>query len=57
MRDLEVRREAVRALVRDAQQVGFERVAEADSIITGPKGNQETFIWLRRPTEEPEASS
>ncbi|MEM8610124.1 MAG: TlyA family RNA methyltransferase [Myxococcota bacterium] len=52
VRDLEVRREAVRALVRDAQEMGFERVAEADSVITGPKGNQETFIWLRRPEPE-----
>lgn len=49
VRDLEVRREAVRTLVREAEQIGFERVAEADSVITGPKGNQETFIWLRRP--------
>ncbi|MGB5812056.1 MAG: TlyA family RNA methyltransferase [Polyangiales bacterium] len=48
VRDLEVRREAVRALVHDAEQMGFERVAETDSVITGPKGNQETFIWLRR---------
>ncbi len=51
VRDMEVRREAVRALVRDAEELGFERVAEADSVITGPKGNQETFIWLRRPSE------
>jgi len=51
VRDMEVRREAVRALVRDAKVIGFERVAEADSVITGPKGNQETFIWLRRPAE------
>lgn len=51
VRDMEVRREAVRALVRDAEAIGFDRVAEADSVITGPKGNQETFIWLRRPAE------
>jgi len=52
VRDMELRREAVRALVSDAEAIGFERVAEADSVITGPKGNQETFIWLRRPAEE-----
>lgn len=52
VRDMEVRREAVKALVHDARAIGFERVAEADSIITGPKGNQETFIWLRRSLEE-----
>jgi len=51
VRNMEVRREAVRALVRDAEELGFERMAEADSVITGPKGNQETFIWLRRPSE------
>jgi len=53
VRDMEVRRDAVRAVVRDAEEIGFERRAEADSVITGPKGNQETFIWLRRPAEEP----
>lgn len=51
VRDMEVRREAVRALVQDAEEIGFERVAEADSVITGPKGNQETFIRLRRLVE------
>jgi 23S rRNA (cytidine1920-2'-O)/16S rRNA (cytidine1409-2'-O)-methyltransferase len=52
VRDMEVRREAVRVLVRDAEQIGFERVAEADSVLVGPKGNQETFIWLSRPAKE-----
>ena len=52
VRDMEVRREAVRVLVRDAEQIGFERVAEADSVLAGPKGNQETFIWLSRPAKE-----
>ena len=48
VRDPELRREATAALVADAEQLGFELVAQADSVITGPKGNQETFIWLRR---------
>jgi 23S rRNA (cytidine1920-2'-O)/16S rRNA (cytidine1409-2'-O)-methyltransferase len=52
VRDMEVRREAVRVLVCDAEQIGFERVAEADSVLVGPKGNQETFIWLSRPAKE-----
>ena len=52
VRDMEVRREAVRALVHDAEQIGFERVAEADSVLAGPKGNQETFIWLSCPARE-----
>ena len=48
VRDPELRRGAVANLVADAEKLGFELVAEADSVITGPKGNQETFIWLRR---------
>jgi len=43
-----LRREAITNLVAAAEKLGFERIAEADSVITGPKGNQETFIWLRR---------
>jgi len=48
VREPELRREAVAKLVANAETIGFELVAEADSVITGPKGNQETFIWLRR---------
>jgi 23S rRNA (cytidine1920-2'-O)/16S rRNA (cytidine1409-2'-O)-methyltransferase len=48
VRDPELRRDAIGALVVEAQNLGFELIAEADSVITGPKGNQETFIWLRR---------
>ena len=53
VRDPAQRREAIENLVADAEQVGFELVAEADSVVTGPKGNQETFIWLRRTAEVP----
>ncbi|HET6415286.1 MAG TPA: TlyA family RNA methyltransferase [Polyangiales bacterium] len=48
VRDAALRREAIATLVTEAERLGFELVAEADSVITGPKGNQETFIWLRR---------
>jgi 23S rRNA (cytidine1920-2'-O)/16S rRNA (cytidine1409-2'-O)-methyltransferase len=48
VRDPALRREAIAALVTEAERLGFELVAEAESVITGPKGNQETFIWLRR---------
>lgn len=48
VRDPALRREAIAALVADAERLGFELVAEADCVITGPRGNQETFIWLRR---------
>ncbi len=47
VRDPKVRREAIANLVTEAQRLGFELVGEADSVITGPKGNQETFILLR----------
>jgi len=50
VRDPALRRKAVAALVSDAEKLGFELVAQADSVIKGPKGNQETFIWLRRST-------
>lgn len=53
VRDPEHRREAIDMLLHEAKQAGFELVAEADSVITGPKGNQETFIWLRRLPEAP----
>jgi 23S rRNA (cytidine1920-2'-O)/16S rRNA (cytidine1409-2'-O)-methyltransferase len=53
VRDPEHRREAIANLLSDAQQLGFELLGEADSVITGPKGNQETFIWLRRLAEPP----
>jgi 23S rRNA (cytidine1920-2'-O)/16S rRNA (cytidine1409-2'-O)-methyltransferase len=47
VRDAGLRREAIASLVAVAEKLGFQLVAEADSVITGPKGNQETFIWLR----------
>ena len=47
VRDPEKRRQAVDSLVDDADLLGFEKVAESDSVLTGPEGNQETFIWLR----------
>jgi 23S rRNA (cytidine1920-2'-O)/16S rRNA (cytidine1409-2'-O)-methyltransferase len=47
VRDAELRRKAIASIVAVAERLGFQLVAEADSVITGPKGNQETFIWLR----------
>ena len=31
-----------------AETLGFVLRARADCVIRGPKGNQETFIWLRK---------
>jgi 23S rRNA (cytidine1920-2'-O)/16S rRNA (cytidine1409-2'-O)-methyltransferase len=53
VRDPELRREAIARLVADAERVGFELIAQAESVLTGPKGNQETFIWLRRTAVAP----
>jgi len=49
VRDAQLRREAIDGLVADAVALGFEAIGESDSVLTGPEGNQETFIWLRRP--------
>ncbi len=48
VRDPELRREATATVAADAEGLGFALIAQEDCVITGPKGNQETFIWLRR---------
>lgn len=48
VRDPSLRSKATATVAADAGKLGFALVAEADCVITGPKGNQETFIWLRR---------
>ncbi len=53
VRDPQRRREAIDALIDAADEMGFDTVAESDSVLTGPEGNQETFIWLRRRPEKP----
>lgn len=53
VRDPEVRQGAIAAIVAAAEQLGFQMLAQSDSVITGPKGNQETFIWLRRAEAQP----
>ena len=50
VRDPQLRRDAIAALVEEAKGLGFELIAQVDSVLKGPKGNQETFIWLRRST-------
>jgi 23S rRNA (cytidine1920-2'-O)/16S rRNA (cytidine1409-2'-O)-methyltransferase len=51
VRDPEVRREAISTIIDAAEELGFQVRAQSDSVIMGPKGNQETFIWLRRGEE------
>ncbi len=48
VRDPGVRQGAIASAVAAAARLGFQLRAQGDSVITGPKGNQETFIWLRR---------
>ena len=50
VRDPKLRREATATVAQDAEKLGFALLGEVDCVITGPKGNQETFIWLRRST-------
>ena len=51
VRDEEARAEAIRATIAAAEKLGFELRAQADCVIKGPKGNQETFIRLESPPE------
>jgi len=53
VRDVEARRQAIQGIVAVARALGFQLCAQADSVITGPKGNQETFILLRREASPP----
>lgn len=48
VRDPTLRREAVDAVAAAAAALGFVERGRADSPIQGPKGNQETFLWLAR---------
>lgn len=53
VRDPEQRRQAIADTIAAAQSMGFVCVDSRDSVITGPKGNQETFIWLRNEAPGP----
>lgn len=47
VRDSRARAEAVDRLVQDAGLLGFDPLEQVESVLKGPKGNQETFVWLR----------
>jgi 23S rRNA (cytidine1920-2'-O)/16S rRNA (cytidine1409-2'-O)-methyltransferase len=53
VRDPEQRRQAISDTIEAAKSIGFSCVGRGDSVITGPKGNQETFIWLRKEARVP----
>ena len=49
VRDPALRAEAVEAVRAGAVQLGLDVRGEADSVLPGPKGNREVFLWLVRP--------
>jgi 23S rRNA (cytidine1920-2'-O)/16S rRNA (cytidine1409-2'-O)-methyltransferase len=48
VRDPAVRAAAVAAVRQAAEASGFRVRGEADSVLHGPKGNREVFLWLKR---------
>jgi len=49
VRDPEVRAAAVTRVRRAAAALALDVRGEADSVLPGPKGNREVFLWLVRP--------
>jgi 23S rRNA (cytidine1920-2'-O)/16S rRNA (cytidine1409-2'-O)-methyltransferase len=47
VRDQAARSAAIAAVVEEAERGGFERMGQADSVLAGPDGNLEHFVWLR----------
>ncbi|HKU44151.1 MAG TPA: TlyA family RNA methyltransferase [Polyangiales bacterium] len=47
VRDAAARSGAIARVIEEASLLGFERKAQADSVIAGPEGNLEHFVWLR----------
>ena len=49
VRDPAARSGAIERAIEQATTLGFERCGQADSVLAGPEGNLEHFVWLRRP--------
>ena len=47
VREAGARRAAVDSVVEAAQALDFVDKGRSESVIAGPKGNQETFVWFR----------
>jgi 23S rRNA (cytidine1920-2'-O)/16S rRNA (cytidine1409-2'-O)-methyltransferase len=47
VRDEAARAQAIAQVLGDAQALGFELRAQAESVLPGPEGNREHFAWLR----------
>ncbi len=52
VRDPEARAEAVAGVRRTAERLGLEVRGEAESVLPGPAGNREVFLWLSRATAD-----
>jgi 23S rRNA (cytidine1920-2'-O)/16S rRNA (cytidine1409-2'-O)-methyltransferase len=48
VRDPAVRAEAVARVRREVEGLGLRARGEADSVLHGPKGNREVFLWLEK---------
>ena len=46
VRDEGVRTEAIETVLSQARMLGFELRGQADSVLEGPSGNREHFVWL-----------
>lgn len=53
VRDDEMRKRAADSVVEHARTIGLHERARADSVITGPGGNREIFVWLATSAKEP----
>jgi 23S rRNA (cytidine1920-2'-O)/16S rRNA (cytidine1409-2'-O)-methyltransferase len=49
VRDEAARAEAIAAAAREATALGFALRGQADSVLAGPSGNVECFLWLEGP--------
>jgi len=47
VRDPALRAQALERVRAAALELGFEALADAESVLPGPKGNREHFLWLR----------
>jgi 23S rRNA (cytidine1920-2'-O)/16S rRNA (cytidine1409-2'-O)-methyltransferase len=49
VRDERTRIAAIESVLGELRDAGFEVLAHADAVLTGPKGNREAFVHARRP--------
>ena len=51
VRDELARAEAIAAVAADAEALGLRLRGQADSVLPGPAGNRECFVWLAAPAD------